>query len=116
MWDKWYGLRSFKGKPIIGGICSLEEQYKHKWRSPKYYGTRDAKHFSRWKTVINCIVELSKREGDVKGTLERMDTFFQDKGRRKGRSSVANFVDKLKELGYFNPVARRKRKSLPSHG
>lgn len=44
---EWYGLESFKDKPIVGGFEKCEELFKSKWRKTQSGG--ELKQFSRQK-------------------------------------------------------------------
>jgi hypothetical protein len=78
MYNEWYGLEKFAGKPIPGGIAAAEQLQQTAWR--RHFTSAENKQFSRMKTVISAI-DGQIKSGTIKKTvLEQFDCWFQQTG------------------------------------
>ena len=90
IWNIWYGLDSFEGKPIEGGVAELVRTKGTKWR--RDYESNENRMFSRW----NCIIKLmneEKGDSDLGPFLIEMDEIFETATSKY----ITSFYDKMKE-------------------
>ena len=90
LWYAWFGEGLFKDKPIQGGINQLIKDTKKDWRSD--YEQSENRMFSRWKNIIQWMIE--ERGGRTLSIfLSEMDElYYQTKSKR-----VTPFHHLLKE-------------------
>ena len=102
-YNEYYGLGDFKDIPVDGGLATLEEKYKAKWRKHIKGG---AKHISRVKQVMQAIDNMAGLDGrTVDGAIDILELAYQsDDGAKK---SLSNLVNILKQRGLVVSAASR---------
>jgi len=79
LYDEFYGLGRFEGKPVPGGFAKLEEVHKTKWRQGFSRGQK--KEWSRLTMTIRGINRhIEELGGDAPRALDNLDLVFQEKG------------------------------------
>jgi hypothetical protein len=102
VYNEYYGLGDFEGKPIEGGLKALEDKYKTKWRRGD---TAYQKAFSRIQQVVSCVNHAIKDQSREKeNVLQQFDTLFD----KKECSTLPKMVEQLKASGW---LAKRTRKA-----
>ena len=105
VYEEFYGLGEFQGKPIAGGISALENKYGTKWRN-LFGKKRKAAQVGRIKQVIKCLSQWTIDLGTIELAIEKLDTIFQDE---TIRCSIAKLVDHLKAEGVLTKQKPRGR-------
>mmetsp|Transcript_22817 Transcript_22817/g.23101 ORF Transcript_22817/g.23101 Transcript_22817/m.23101 type:complete len:337 (-) Transcript_22817:105-1115(-) len=112
MCDEWYGIGSFLDVPIIGGVEELENKYNNAWR--KKQTSANAKVFSRWKTVMDCIKKQQESNSVTQEEiLVEFDVIFRNENGKKGNLSISKFIVELERRNIHRPPKRKKRNKLP---
>ena len=102
MYDEWFGLNKFEGKPIAGGIAALEKKYKTQWRK------RDAKKANR--------VSRQKRICEKLRTMNEDEFNEWDKWYKEDTNScIADFVPFLQAKELLPIKQNRGRKSMETN-
>ena len=102
MYDEWFGLNKFEGKPIAGGIAALEKKFKTQWRK------RDVKKANR--------VSRQKRICEKLRTMNEDEFNEWDKWYKEGTNScIADFVPFLQAKGLLRIQQNRGRKSMETN-
>ena len=73
MWNQWYGLLEYKDVPVVGGIPAMEKAHKATWRK---YNSKEQKHFSRFKKMIQDMGILKLEKGNDDTFFTEMDGLF----------------------------------------
>jgi hypothetical protein len=103
-YNEYYGLEDFDGVPISGGLHTMAEKFRAKWRKSVRGG---AKHMSELKAVMRAIADMTALErGSVDGSFGELDDVFQDKGVDGGKKRLSNLVDILKKQGIVASATR----------
>jgi hypothetical protein len=109
VYNEYYGIEEFNGKPIEGGLHAMEQQYGIKWRKVgTYWTSAEQKHFSRIKCII-AGVENAVAQGQEKLVVLRMLQHIYQGDRTKRGTNLAGCVTYLQEQGYLEKKARNKR-------
>ena len=102
MYDEWFGLGKFEGKPIAGGIAALEKKYKTQWRK------RDVKKANR--------VSWQKRICEKLQTMNQDEFNEWDKWYKEDtKSCIADFVPFLQAKALLPIQQNRGRKSMETN-
>jgi hypothetical protein len=73
---EWFGLETFKDKPIVGGLEKCEKLFQSKWRKGRTHGEK--KHFSRLKRVMEGIENKARTDGvDLAEVLDSLSEIYQ---------------------------------------
>jgi hypothetical protein len=100
LWNEWYGLGEFEGKPVVGGIDAIERHDKSKWR--KHFSMSEKKHFSRSQIVIRGINATIHDRGETfETTMESFEVTYE----AEAKFSMAKMAAIVQTLGL---VARKK--------
>jgi hypothetical protein len=79
LFNEYYGLGRFEGKPVCGGFDKLEKVFKTKWRQGFSRGQK--KEWSRLTMTIRGINQhIEELGGDSSRALDNLDLVFQEKG------------------------------------
>lgn len=79
LFNEFYGLGRFEGKPVPGGFAELEKLFKTKWRQGFSRGQK--KEWSQLTLTIRGINQhIEELGGDTPRALDNLDLVFQDKG------------------------------------
>ena len=71
VYEEYYGLGEFQGKPIEGGLKGLEDKYQTRWRRGD---TAYQKAFSRMKQLVSFVDSRMKEQSKEKEeVLEELD-------------------------------------------
>ena len=78
LYNKFYGLGEFKGKPVAGGLAKLEEIFKTKWRQG--FSGRQKKEWSQLtQTIVGINVHIVELGGDEGKALDNLNVVFRQK-------------------------------------
>jgi hypothetical protein len=78
LFDEFYGLGEFEGKPVAGGLAKLEEMFKAKWRQGYTGGQK--KEWSRLtQTIVGINGYIGELGGDTAKALDDLNVVFQEK-------------------------------------
>jgi hypothetical protein len=94
IYDEWWGIGEYEGKPIRGGFDALERQFKSRWR--RHFDGGQVKHISRIKIILQALSSLSEMDGysqemamneldavycgECKKYITRLETYIKSKG------------------------------------
>jgi hypothetical protein len=105
LWNEWYGLGDWEGKPVVGGIAAMERHEKSKWR--KHFSMSEKKHFSRSQIVIKGINTTIHDRGETfETTMESFELTFEE----EAKLSMGKMADIVQKLGL---VAKKKARGKP---
>ena len=92
LYDEFYGLGRFEGKPVVGGLAKLEEVFKSKWRQGFSNGQK--KEWSRLTMTIRGInAHIEELGGNLGLALNNLDDKFQEKdGINHTTSKMVNYI------------------------
>ena len=100
LWNEWYGLGEYEGKPMVGGISAIETLKKSKWRI--HFSSSEKKQFSRSQIVIRAIIMTIE---DSDETLESAINTFEVTYEADAKYSIAKMATIVQNLGL---VTRKK--------
>jgi hypothetical protein len=102
-YNEYHGLGDFKDVPVAGGLSTLEEKYKAKWRNHIKGG---AKHISRLKMLMVAIDNMVGNEGgSVDSAIDLLEMAYEDE--RGANKRLSNLVDILKQQGLVASATSR---------
>mmetsp|Transcript_98613 Transcript_98613/g.274483 ORF Transcript_98613/g.274483 Transcript_98613/m.274483 type:complete len:240 (+) Transcript_98613:361-1080(+) len=105
LWNEWFGLGAFQGKPVPGGFAALEEEQGTKWR--KQFDAAQKAQISRVKRTIKGIEDLSKHPSmDLQQALWSWNKIYVEDCNK----SLSRFVMTISSRGGMS-----KRKSRGRH-
>jgi hypothetical protein len=106
LFDEFYGLGAFEGKPVAGGFAKLEELFKTKWR--RGYSGGQKKEWSRLtQTIVGINAHIEELEGDEAKALDNLNLIFQEKG--GVNLTTSKMVKHMQESGLLVKGAPRGR-------
>jgi hypothetical protein len=112
MFNEFYGLGMFEGKPVPGGFAKLEEVFKTKWRQGFSRGQK--KEWSRLTMTIRGINKhIDELGGDRARALDNLDITFQEKG--GVNHTTSKMVTYMQERGLLEKGKARGRYA-PANG
>jgi hypothetical protein len=95
IYEQWYGLGSFSGVPVEGGIAAMELKTKTHWRALEngVWTSGQAKHFSRMEQVVRAIKSAEEKQPDksLVDILADFQAIFLEK-----HGAFSTFVEALK--------------------
>jgi hypothetical protein len=77
LYEEFYGLGKFEGKPVAGGFAKLDELFKTKWR--QHFSKSQKKEWSRLTMTVRGINVHIEELGKIELALNNLDLVFQDK-------------------------------------
>jgi hypothetical protein len=78
LYEEFYGLGGFEGKPVPGGLSKLEELFKTRWR--RGFANGQKKEWSRLTMTIRGInAHIAELDGNVEVALDNLDLVFREK-------------------------------------
>jgi hypothetical protein len=78
LYNEFYGLGEFEGKPVAGGLAKLDELFKTKWRQGFSGGQK--KEWSRLtQTIVGINAHIVELGGDKGKALDNLNVVFQEK-------------------------------------
>ena len=102
LYDEFYGIGEFEGKPIFGGFAALERDYKNRWR--KGWNGAESKFFSRCTQLVNYIA--SEGEGKREEAIEKLGYIYS-----MVDFKLSKLIDVMKQQGLIVAASRRGRGS-----
>ena len=106
MFEQFYGLGEYSGKPIDGGFAKLEESGTT-WRS--VYSNSQLQRFSKFKRIVGAMDEKMKAQSQA-DVLAEFDALWTTEDVNRNETKM---IAKLQQLGLVK-VATRKRKDGPT--
>ena len=105
IWDEWYGLGAFVGRPIVGGVAELERLYGAKWRRKSAIQQRASLN----DRMCRAIKKKSEEEGK---TIQEVCIEWDEDYIEKFNRNTKTFADSHR--GTFLPAKRKRvRRSNP---
>jgi len=109
MYEECFGLGTYSGVPVEGGLAELEKRFKSRWR--RNFTAADQKHFSRIQQVVMAVrKEVAAGKGKEEVIVGYEQVFAEVK------NSLCGLVDRLQETGAIEKKRRRGRRMSPVVG